>query len=167
MHLTHASRQSLVRAAVASVAVIALTACGGESSESEAKTSATSEASATPTSAAPTSEAPAAPASGGGLEAYVETMRPQAEEQMKRFDDVYKDFSVSAEGSNTLVYDYTFRKQVDPAQARTGIEGTRSALEGTAEPIAAEMKAAGVTDPHIRWVYRNADGSEILTIAVP
>lgn len=163
MHLPRVSRPSLVRATIASVALIALSACGGGSEEPEAKASSSAETSAT--SAAPTSEAPA-PA-GEGLAAYIEQLRPQAEEQMKRFDDVYSDFSVSADGSDTLVYDYTFRKQVDPQQARSGLESTRSALEGAAEPIATEMRAAGVTDPRIRWTYRNADGTEILTISVP
>lgn len=146
------------RIVIASLALVAVSACG---SSDDTKDDAATES--TPSAVATTAEQE----SNSQLEAYVDKVRTQSEGEMARFDDLYSDFQVSAEGDDTLVYDYTFANEVDPAAAKTQIEGTRSVLEGAAKAIFTEMEAAGVQDPKVRWTYRNPDGAELVSIQLP
>lgn len=148
---------SAVRLAAASAALVLLAGCGSDDQGT------TSDPSPKPSASATASKA----AADSALAQYVERLRPQAVAQMERFEDVYSDFTVTGEGDDTLVYTYTFRKQMDPAAARTSIEGTRASLEAVATTISDEMTAAGVEGPRIRWAYDNADGKEIIAINVP
>lgn len=112
-------------------------------------------------------EAPATPLAGP-LQSYVDAVRPVVEAELERYSDIYSDFSLDAEGSRTLVYRYTFRSQVNPGQARSGIASMDDALEATAtKAIFPEMRAAGVDDPVVKWIYYNSDGTVITTLEVP
>jgi len=104
---------------------------------------------------------------GDALESYVEANRSAAEREIERYRDVYSDFSIEAEGSQTLVYSYTYRNQVDTDQARSHLEQSRGTLRATAETIFAEMEDAGIQDPVVKWIYNNADGDEIETFEFP
>lgn len=104
---------------------------------------------------------------GDALETYVEANRAAAEREMERYRDVYRDFSFEAEGSRTLVYSYTFRNQIDTAQARSQVEQSRGMLRATAETIFVELEGAGIQDPVVKWIYYNADGDEIQTFEFP
>lgn len=158
-------RLPLSRLAVATAALALVAACGSSDDESS---SATSEPTSSASSSAPSASAsPEDAASKDALDTYVAQVRSQAEAQMERFDDVYSDFSVKAEGDDTMVYDYTFRQQVDPSQADAQRDTIRQTVSGMGDAILTEMKAAGVSDPKARWVYRNPDGSEIMAIDVP
>lgn len=163
-------RLPLSKLAVATAALALVAACGGSSDDDS---SSASEPTSSATSSAPGAGASASPeaapdgASNEALETYVAQVRSQAEDQMERFDDVYSDFSVTAEGDDTMVYDYTFRQQVDPAQADAQRDTIRKTVSGIGDAILTEMKAAGISDPKARWVYRNPDGSEIMSIDVP
>ena len=157
-------RLPLSKLAVATAALALVAACGSSDDESS---SATSEPTSSSSSAPSASAAPEDTASKDALDTYVAQVRTQAEAQMERFDDVYSDFSVKAEGSDTMVYDYTFRQQVDPAQADAQRDTIRKTVSGIGDAILTEMKAAGISDPKARWVYRNPDGSEIMAIDVP
>lgn len=123
-------------------------------------------------SAAPTAEtaepAPDVPdtTSADALQSFVDTVRPEAEAEAARYSDLYSDFSLEAEGSGTMVYSYTYMSQVDAEQARSSIESARGALEGFAELALPEMKSWGVSEPSVKWVYHNADGTVITTIDV-
>ena len=147
--------------AVATAALAVTAACGfsDEGSSSEPKPSASASASGGG-SAAPE------PADGA-LVTYVTQVRAQSEEQMKRFEDVYRDFSITGEGDDTLVYDYTFRNAVAPAQVDAQRDTIRKTVEGVGDSILTEMQTAGVDDPKVRWVYRNPDGAELMSFEVP
>lgn len=149
---------SAAKISIASVALATVAACG--SSDDSKDDSATE---STPSASAPAAAAPANPQ----LEEYVDKVRAQSAGEMERFDDLYSDFQVKAEGADTLVYEYTFANELDPATAKSQIEGTRSVLEGAAKAIFAEMEAAGVQDPQVRWTYRNPDGAELVSIQLP
>src|SRR5699024_2859437 len=60
--------------------------------------------------------------SQAALEGFVEELGPQVAAEIERYDDVYGDFELRAEGSNTLVYEYTFLADVDPEDAEEQLE---------------------------------------------
>ncbi len=87
--------------------------------------------------------------------------------EVDRYSDIYSNFSLEAEGSSTVVYRYTFRNQLDAAQAR----GNVASMEGTLETMAnqvilPEMSRAGIDDPVVKWIYQNSDGTVITTVEV-
>lgn len=106
-------------------------------------------------------------ASQEALERYVEASRAAVEAELESFQDVYSDFTLRAEGSGTLVYEHTYRDQVDAGATRDAISASRSDFEQVAhDDVLPEMRSIGVSDPAVRWVYRNADGTEIVSIDV-
>ncbi|HWK21282.1 MAG TPA: hypothetical protein VNR37_11050 [Microbacteriaceae bacterium] len=103
--------------------------------------------------------------STAAIESYIEAGRAEAEAEAEVYSDIYQDFSISAENASTLVYRYVFRNQLDPAQARSDMEAAQESLESAAQVIFAELEGAGVTNPVVKWVYVNADGTEITTFS--
>jgi len=98
------------------------------------------------------------------LQEIIDAATPMLEAELRRYSDVYSDAVVESEGSNTLVYRYTYRDQVDGEQARSDLSSMRSAFEGFANAILPDMKARGIDDAAIKWVYYNADGTFITSI---
>lgn len=106
-------------------------------------------------------------ASREALDRYIDRSRAEVEAELEQYQDVYSGFTLRAEGAGTLVYEYTFREQLDAAQASAGISEGRPDLEqiATAE-IFPGMRSAGVPEPAVRWIYLNADGTQIVSIDV-
>lgn len=101
------------------------------------------------------------------LQSYIDASRDALQAEFDRYSDVYSDFSMEAEGSRTLVYRYTFRSQLDAAQARSNLASMDDTLEATANSVIfPEMRAAGIDDPVVKWIYHNSDGTIITTVEV-
>jgi hypothetical protein len=96
------------------------------------------------------------------LQKYIAALQPSIPSAMKRFDDLYSDFTISAAEPSTMVYEYTFARQVDPAKGRKGLEGMVPTLKTLCDTqVFPEMKLAGIKSPKVRYTYINADGSRL------
>lgn len=85
---------------------------------------------------------------------------------MERYADIYSDFTVESEGSQTLVYRYTFRDAVSD-QGKSALEAQEGTLRAAAkDQVIPEMEAAGIDDPSVKWVYQNPDGTVVTEITV-
>lgn len=101
------------------------------------------------------------------LVSYIEASRSLAEAELERYSDVYSNFTMTAEGSGTLVYEYTFHDLVDTGQVEAQVSSLASTLAETANSVIfPEMREVGVIDPIVRWVYLNADGTVIASTQV-
>lgn len=114
-----------------------------------------------------TDTAPVDAESQAALQGFVDELGPQVAAEIERYDDVYGDFELRAEGSSTLVYEYTFLEEVDPADAEEQLEATQKLLTSMAGPIMEELEEGGVNDPRVRWLYLNPDGSEVFQVEHP
>ena len=102
--------------------------------------------------------------SSAALDAYVNKMGPMVEAQLGRYADIYSDFTVESQGSQTLVYRYTFRSAVSE-QGRTALEAQESTLRETARSqVMPEMRNAGIDDPSVKWIYQDPDGTVVTEI---
>ncbi len=153
--MTTATRRGLT-AITAALVVLGLSGCASETTSTQA-----------PQKSAEASREAPDESLADPLQSYIEASQPAVEAELDRYADIYSDFSIEAEGPRTLVFRYTFRNEVDAAQAQSNIASTNETLKALAnESIFPEMKAAGIEDPEIKWIFQNPDGSVVASVEV-
>jgi hypothetical protein len=99
--------------------------------------------------------------SSAAVDAVARSTRPALRAEMRRYSDIYSDVSVNGRGPRTLVYTYTYRAPVYSFANRAAAGKTFKAVAKT--QVLPAMRAEGVTDPAVKWVYKNPDGTVVAT----
>lgn len=163
------STRARTLAAPVLVAALALTACGSGDETKPAWVD-PSPRSSSPTHAA-TSEAPSegagTPAAGSALAAMVAAGEAEVESLRESMASTYSSIEVTGVGDDTLVYTYTYATQINGKAAAGELEDRRAELQQIAtDTVIPALEGGGVVDPKVRYVYLNADGSEIWTVTL-
>lgn len=80
----------------------------------------------------------------------------------KVLNEIYSDIEVSKEGSNTLVYTYTYLKYVNQ---KIDVTSLKSTLAKQIEPMMTEV-GTSIPDFKVKFVYLNSDKSELGNITI-
>lgn len=169
-------RSSWAATCVVAVAAVALSGCGGGSSEEPGTTASAGSATQVSTPATQTSAPDAATSAAATktpaddetpakakLDAYVADGRRQVKAAMSdAMRQTYSDVRVEPVYPSGVEFVYVFRKQVDAAVASGQLEKSAPVLDATFDTqIAPEMKAEGLEHPSATWTYLNPDGSRV------
>jgi hypothetical protein len=139
--------------------VLAVTLCACTSS-SNGSAPAVSESS----QSAPTTDSQATSA----LDQYVAAERRTIPGILEATQGQYSKVDISGEPPATVVYEYTYAQPVDAATTRGILKTRQPTLKSAAETeIFPAMRSMGVSGARkLRWVYLNADGSEVWSTTV-
>jgi len=172
--------RSLAVAVLLAGAVFGLSACGSTpatpppaASSNPAAPAAASSNPAAQTSSAPVASAPSTPAndtqandsSAAALQAIITAAEPSIASLKKSDASTYADIKLTAEGDNTLAYTFQFKKQLPQAAGKTALDTQKSTFQTTANTVLPAMASAGVTNPVVKFVFLNADGSTIESLS--
>lgn len=155
-------------ASLALTVAVGITLAGCGSSDGSDADSGSSTPDPTAESSATTSTDASETADDGqsdALAAYVQAGQDQIGTLMDTFGDTYSDIAIDAEDPGTVVYTYVYAQQVDTDAAKKALEAQADTLQSTCDTtLFPDMAKAGITtDPKVRYVYENADESEITT----
>lgn len=161
--------QTTTRRAAASLLIAAAltftAACSSSSPEAEDTASAvpTKEAPATVDEATEDSTDSGADDQAAALDAYVTALQATVPQLMAQFDGTYSAITITGEQPSTVVYTYTYAQQLDGPATASALDGQVDQLQDVCDSaVFPEMEGQGITvDPQVRYVYLNADGSEI------
>jgi hypothetical protein len=96
------------------------------------------------------------------LRKYIAAVQATIPTTMKTFGDLYSAFTITASGTSTMVYEYTFTRQVDAVAGVKAMKGMTPTLQTACDTqVFPEMKRAGINSPRGKYSYVNADGSKI------
>jgi hypothetical protein len=106
---------------------------------------------------------PALAAQEAALDTYVAASQDQIPAIMEAAGATYSEIRISAVQPDTVEYAYLFAESVDPAEAVAYFDENVSALQSVCDAqLFPEMNGLGITiDPKVRYVYFNADGSQL------
>lgn len=104
-------------------------------------------------------------ATNADLDAYVAAGEKYLDEMFGgSFEKLYSEIDVVPVYPNGVEYDYTFRTAVDPAGAKTHLDGQAPTLRTQARTVVIpEMERMGFAGPSVTYTYRNPDGSVVWT----
>jgi len=88
-----------------------------------------------------------------------------AVDTLQKNSATYSNVTITGEGDHTLVYTYTYKNALDAAKCKAALEAQAPALKSAAQTVNAALKAAGVVDPAVKFIYLNSDGSMIDTFS--
>ncbi|MDR1767512.1 MAG: DUF4854 domain-containing protein [Propionibacteriaceae bacterium] len=98
------------------------------------------------------------------IEQVVDSVQSSIPDLKAQYADTYSDITITASGSDTIVYTYTYKDAVDAAATATTLDGQKDTLQSTCdEQVFPAMKQAGVTAPKAQYVFLNPDGSQVWT----
>lgn len=97
------------------------------------------------------------------LEAYAAAERAALPSILEQYPGVYSDISVETKSPNTIIFTYVYAAQPDPVAAKKYFDGEVDNFQGQVDDqVFPAMENAGVTgSKHVRYVYKNPDGSTI------
>jgi len=80
--------------------------------------------------------------------------------------DGYSDYTVTAEGDNTVVYTYTFKNDMDSAKVIADIDKNKEQMgESVARALLPRFNGR-VINPVAKALFINSDGSLIATLTI-
>lgn len=102
------------------------------------------------------------PDQSDALDEVVEAGQAEIPKLIDFFEGAFSDIEIEADHPSTIVYTYTYAEQVDADYARTEIESRIAMVQAACDTtIFPEMEKAGIGHPGARYIWQNADGSEI------
>lgn len=84
---------------------------------------------------------------------------PQLKEQLA---GTYSDITITASGSDTMVYTFTYQEAVDVAVATEALDGQAASLQQAVdEQVFPAMTKVGIAAPKVVYTYLNPDGTQV------